>query len=91
MAKEVAPDEEYTSDTLGWIFYKRGVYQRALSLLRESAAKLPEDPEVQYHLGMASLKVGDRETARKALTFVAKSPTSFVGKDEATKALAELK
>jgi Flp pilus assembly protein TadD len=50
-AKEAAPDELHISDTLGWILYNRGVYQRALALLKESAAKLPENPEVQYHLG----------------------------------------
>src|SRR5207244_9882604 len=33
LAKEMAPDEAQFSDTLGWILYKRGVYQRALSLL----------------------------------------------------------
>src|SRR5205823_3291861 len=29
-AKEAAPDDPHISDTLGWILYKRGVYQRAL-------------------------------------------------------------
>jgi len=36
-AKEVAPDDPSISDTLGWILYKRGIYQRALGLLKESA------------------------------------------------------
>ena len=49
------PDDPHISDTLGWILYKRGVYQQATALLRESAAKRPESPEIQYHLGMASL------------------------------------
>jgi hypothetical protein len=38
------------TDALGWILYNRGVYQRAVALLKESASKLPEAPEVQYHL-----------------------------------------
>src|SRR5207302_5736961 len=91
LAKEAAPEEPNVSDTLGWILYKRGVYQRALSLLRDSAAKLPDNPEIQYHLGMASVKVGDRDAARKALTVAAMSSASFLGKDEARKVLAELK
>lgn len=90
-AKEVAPEEPHISDTLGWILYKRDLYHRALSLLKESAAKLPENPEVQYHLGMAFYKTGDKEGARKALTLAASSPATFVGKDEARVALAELK
>jgi len=67
MAQEAAPAEPQFSDTLGWILYKRGVYQRALALLKESAAKLPANPEVQYHLGMAALKAGDTDTAKKGV------------------------
>jgi predicted Zn-dependent protease len=90
-AKEMAPEEPHISDTLGWILYKRGVYQRALSLLSDSAAKLPENPEIQYHLGMAYLKAGDKEGAKKALTLAATSQTGFVGKEEAKRALTDLK
>src|SRR5439155_23720071 len=90
-AKEAAPDEPHISDTLGWILYHRGLYQLAVALLRESAAKLPENPEVQYHLGMASLQAGDKETARKSLAAAAAAPTNFAGKEEAKKALAQLK
>jgi len=90
MAKEVAPDEPRFSDTLGWILYSRGVYQRAHALLKESAAGLPENPVIQYHLGMAALKIGDRETARKSLAAAAASPKSFAGKQEAREALRQL-
>jgi tetratricopeptide (TPR) repeat protein len=90
VAKEAAPDNPYISDTLGWILYNRGVYERALGLLRESAAKLPDNAEVQYHLGMAYLKTGDKESARAALTKAARAPANFAGKDDAKRALAEL-
>jgi Flp pilus assembly protein TadD len=91
MAKEVAPDDPRVSDTLGWILYKRGVHQRALALLKESAAKLPDNPQVQYHLGMAYAQVGDQAGARQALEFAVKSPADFQGKDEARKTLASLR
>src|SRR5207247_1591445 len=68
----------------------RGVYQRAHALLKESAAGLPENPVIQYHLGMAALKIGDRETARKSLAAAAESPKSFAGKQEAREALRQL-
>src|SRR5205807_5353912 len=90
-AKESAADDPHISDTLGWILYKRGIYQRAADLLKESAAKLPDQPVVQYHLGLASLKAGDKQGARKALTAAINSPANFAGKDEARKALADLK
>jgi Flp pilus assembly protein TadD len=91
MAKEIAPDEPRVSDTLGWILYKRGVYQNALSLLRDSAAKLPNNPQVQYHLGMTYAQVGDKDNARKALTVATSAPAEFSGKDDAKKTLASLK
>ena len=91
MAKEVAPDDPRVSDTLGWILYKRGIYQNALSLLKDSAAKLPDNPQVQYHLGMAYAQLGDQVNARKALNAAIGSTADFQGKDEARKTLASLK
>jgi Flp pilus assembly protein TadD len=69
----------------------RGVYQRALALLREGATRLPDNAELQYHLGMAAVGTGDKDLARKALAFAAGSPAAFKGKDEARRALAELR
>ncbi len=69
----------------------RGVYQRALALLREGAVRLPDNAELQYHLGMAAARTGERNLARKALAVAAGSPAAFKGKEEARKALAELR
>jgi len=87
-AKEQAPEDPHVTDTLGWIFYRRGVHQRALALLKDSAAKLPCNTMVQYHLGMVSAQLGDKEAARQALSIVAAATTPFPGQDEAKKALA---
>jgi hypothetical protein len=62
----------------------------AVALLKESAAKLPASPEIQYHLGMAALKTGDTETARTSLGRAVNAPATFAGKDDARKALTEL-
>jgi tetratricopeptide (TPR) repeat protein len=91
MAKKVTPDDPRVSDTLGSILYKRGIYQNALSLLKESAAKLGDNPQVQHHLGMVYAQLGDQANARKALNAAIGSPADFQGKDEARKALASLK
>jgi tetratricopeptide (TPR) repeat protein len=90
LAKEVAPEEPHISDTLGWILYRRGVYQRALALLKDSANKLPNNVEVQYHLGMTYAKLGDRINARKALARAVASGVAFAGKDEAKRLLDDL-
>jgi len=90
LAKETAPEDPHISDTLGWILYKRGVYQRALALLKESASKLPNNMEVQYHLGMTYAKLGDKAGARQALGRAVASPAGFTGKDEAQRVFREL-
>ena len=89
-ARRAAPADPHISDTLGWILYKRGTYQEALPLLRQSAAMLRE-PVAQYHLGMAAFKAGDQSTAREALTQALRSPASFPGRAEAERILSELK
>jgi tetratricopeptide (TPR) repeat protein len=91
MAKQLAPDDPRVSDTLGWILFRRGVYQGALSLLKDSVAKLPDNAQVQYHLGMVYAQLGDQASARKALSAATGSPADFQGKDEARKTLAALK
>jgi tetratricopeptide (TPR) repeat protein len=65
-AKEVAPRETAVEDTLGWVLYRKGIYSAALSHL-EAAAQKSSDPTVQYHLGLAYFKSGDRERGEKVL------------------------
>ena len=89
-AKEAAPDDPRVSDTLGWILYKRGVYSRALALFEESAAKISDDPTIQYHLGLAYAKVGNKEGARKALTAATNTKREFPELADARRALTQL-
>ena len=89
-AKEAAPDDPRISDTLGWILYKRGVYQRALVLLEESVAKLPDEPTIQYHLGLTYAKVGNKDAARKALVAATSTKREFRQLADAKRALTEL-
>ena len=49
-----APADPHVLDTMGWILFKRGSIDKAVKLLKLSAAQLPESPSVQYHLGMAA-------------------------------------
>jgi tetratricopeptide (TPR) repeat protein len=88
--QEALPDQPGISDTLGWILSKRGVYQRALALLKESAAKLPDNPEIQYHLGMTHYKLKDNEAAKQSLARALKLRPQFPGADEARRTLAEI-
>jgi len=78
-------------DTVGWILYQRGEYERAFKNLTESARLLPQSPSVQYHLGMAAQKAGNTSLAREALERAVNSPAPFAEKEDARKALVLLK
>jgi tetratricopeptide (TPR) repeat protein len=88
-AKEAA-NEPHIADTLGWILFKRGDYNGALPLLQDSAAKLPDLPEVQFHLGMTHYMLGEEEPARLALQKAVDAPADFPAKDQARRRLAML-
>jgi Flp pilus assembly protein TadD len=77
-------------DTRGWVLYKRGDYAAALSPLQKAVGKAPQAPELRYHLAMAQLKSGARDSARSSLEQALQSKAAFAGSDDAQKILAAL-
>ena len=65
-AKDLTPNEPHAADTLGSILFKKADYLNALRQLQESAAKLADDPEVQFHLGMARYMMGPGRTSPRS-------------------------
>lgn len=55
-------------DTYGWIEYRRGNLDEALSYLEPAAAGLPDDALTQFHLGMVYAGLNRNEDARRQLT-----------------------
>ncbi len=89
-AREKASDDPHVADTLGWVLYRKGNYDWALAALQESAAKLPQSGEVQYHLGMTYAKLGEKEKAREALNKALELDPKLPQAGEAKRALEEL-
>ncbi|MBX3744463.1 MAG: tetratricopeptide repeat protein [Verrucomicrobiae bacterium] len=89
-ARDLAREDPLIADTLGWIEYRRGRYPDALRLLTEAAARAPDLPEIQYHLGMAHYMMGQEEPARVALRKAADAPAPFPGQEIARQHLALL-
>ncbi len=89
--RRLLPNDPTIADTLGWTLYLRGDYAGALPLFQESAGKLLDEPEIQYHLGMAHYMMGNEEPARAALQRAAQAGKKFVGKDEAKQKLLNLR
>ena len=84
------PNNPNLADTLGWVMFKKGDYRNALPLLQEGAAKLTDNPEVQYHLAMAHYMLGDETAARTALQKAVQLPSAFPQKEEAQQRLTIL-
>ncbi len=55
-------------DTYGWIAYRQGNFEEALTYLEPAAAALTDNALVQYHLGMTYVALERPEDARAALT-----------------------
>ena len=89
-ARALQPSDAAIADTLGWILYKKADYQQALILLRESAQNLPDNPEIQFHLGMANYMMGQMDDARTAFRQAVAAPADFSGKEEALQRLSSL-
>lgn len=89
-ARQAAPNEPHVADTLGWIAFKKADYAIALPLLQDSAGKLPDAAEIQFHVGMAHYMLGDEAPARLALQKAADATADFPGKDDARRRLAVL-
>lgn len=89
-ARDIQPGNPAVADTLGWLLYKKKQYARAVILLDESAAKLPQSGEARYHAGMAHYMVGNEAVARQALQEALALETSFNGSDDARLSLAVL-
>ncbi|MGB9178637.1 MAG: tetratricopeptide repeat protein [Pyrinomonadaceae bacterium] len=93
------PDNAGFADTLGWVYYKKGLHgaaveqlQKAVTLdlrdARRSSNSMPT-ASYRYHLGLALAGKGDRAAARREL-LEALSLRDFAEANEARKALATL-
>ena len=90
-ARDLQGSDPAIADTFGWILSRRGDYQQALPILQDSAAKIPDSPEVQFHLGMTAYMMGQTDLARVALQKAASATKDFPGKEESKRRLALLK
>ena len=73
-AAEIAPDNAIVEDTLGWVFYRKGIYSTAARHLKEAFSKEPT-PQREFHLAMSYLKSGDKDLgARMVQAALRKDP-----------------
>lgn len=66
-AYSIAGDNPSVLDTLGSILTDKGDTKRAVDLLQKAVTALPNNLDMQLHLGQAQAKGGDKAGARKTL------------------------
>nr|MDQ3819409.1 tetratricopeptide repeat protein [Acidobacteriota bacterium] len=59
------PDVPGFADTLGWVYYKKGLHGPAVEQLQKAVAKASDSASYHFHLGMALAGKGDKAGARR--------------------------
>ena len=86
-AKAEQPDDAGVNDTLGWVYYKQGLYRTAVQVLEPVVARNPQAAKFQFHLGMAYLAAGQPTQARTSLQTALQSGLSGENARSAQEAL----
>jgi putative PEP-CTERM system TPR-repeat lipoprotein len=81
-AAEIMPNSAAVEDTLGWIYFRKGLYKMAVPYLEHAAAKEPT-PRRKFHLSLCYLKMGDRKTGQPMLQAAIAQDPSLLNSDEA--------
>ena len=64
-ALKYKPNDGYITDSLGWVYYKKGQFDKALKYLKKAVKLVPDDPIMLEHMGDAYQKLNDRPNALK--------------------------
>jgi len=79
-ARQGMPTSPDTADTLAWAYFYKGTYAFARDLLEDAIKTEPNNPTMQYHLGMVYGKMKDKSNAtihlKKVLSLAPDSPTA---------------
>ena len=63
-ALKISPNNGAYLDSLGWVYYKKGMYEKALEALKKADSSL-KDPVIYEHLGEVCYKMNRFEEATK--------------------------
>ncbi|MBN1829484.1 MAG: tetratricopeptide repeat protein [Deltaproteobacteria bacterium] len=80
------------ADTMAWIYFKTGDYEKARDILEKAFSGDQKIPSaVSYHMGMTMLRLGNKEKAKDYLAKALAGGEKFPGRGDGEKALKEIK
>ena len=89
-ATTLLPDRLEVTDTLGWVYQKKGLPKFAIPIFQGIVKKEPQNPQYRYHLGIALASAGDSEGAKAELERALAINASFAEAADARRVLATL-
>ena len=89
-AKALYPEDPSIMDTLGFAYYKKGLYGNAVAQFLDCLEKIPDNPVVRYHLGLAYYGKGEKVLAAKELAKALELKEDFSGAAHAGALLEEI-
>jgi tetratricopeptide (TPR) repeat protein len=88
-AAELAHDNGAVEDTLGWVFYKKGLHKLAIYHLQRAVQLEPTSAHT-VHLAQVYVSVGDRAQARSLLAGLARDHSGALGAPAAQRLLKQM-
>ncbi len=87
-ALKIRPDDGYIMDSLGWVYFKKGLYDKSLEILEKAVSLVPNDPSILEHIGDVHQKLNNDE---KALEFYQRAIQSGANNKALTNKIEQLK
>ena len=89
-AKQLMPQVDSITDTLGWVEYKKGSYSSSIPLFQECVQSSPEVASYHFHLGLALLASGETVKAKSQLQSALRLKLADDDAEQARQTLARL-
>lgn len=93
-AAELQPRDGYVMDSLGWLYFKKNEYGKALAVLEQAVQAIPNEPVVYQHLGELYAATGRKDDAircyERAIFLLQGRPSDEVNLQKLQEALSAL-
>ncbi len=87
-ALKIKPNDGYIMDSLGWVYFKKGLHDKSLEILEKAVSIIHNDPSILEHLGELHQKLSNDE---KASEFYQRAVKNGANNKAVTKKIEQLK